>query len=103
MNGFTILESEGSRQKPNERRFTVKSPTGGEHEVLVQIDEGAIGYVERMTNKRLPAENSFWSGQAQRLLSNYLWNEGEVPTTRSLIVKDVDQDDLPIAARWESR
>src|SRR6266480_1656860 len=29
MNGFTILESEGARQDPNERRFTVKSPTGG--------------------------------------------------------------------------
>ncbi len=34
MNGFTILESKGARQDPNERRFTVKSPTGGEHEVL---------------------------------------------------------------------
>ena len=43
MNGFTILESEAARQEPNERRFTVKSPTGGEHEVLVQIDDEAVG------------------------------------------------------------
>jgi CheY-like chemotaxis protein len=100
MNGFTILESEGARQEPNERRFTVKSPTGGEHEVLVQIDDEAIGYVERMTRRRLPAENSFWSGQAQRLLSDYLWKEGKVPPTRKLIVRDVDRDDLPMAARW---
>ena len=102
MNGFTILESEGASQEPNERRFTVKSPTGSEHEVLVQIDEEAVGYVERMTRRRLPAENSFWSGQAQRLLSNYLWKEGKVPPTRRLIVKDVDRDDLPMAARWQS-
>jgi len=100
MNGFTILESEGARQEPNERRFSVKSPTGGEHEVLVQIDDEAIGYVERMTRRRLPAENSFWSGQAQRLLSDYLWKEGKVPPTRKLIVRDVDRDDLPMAARW---
>jgi DNA-binding response OmpR family regulator len=102
MNGFTILESEGVRQEPNERRFTVNSSTGGEHEVLVQIDEEAVAYVERMTRKRLPPENSFWSGQAQRLLSDYLWREGKIPPTRRLIVKDVDRDDLPMAARWQS-
>jgi DNA-binding response OmpR family regulator len=102
MNGFTILESEDAQQEPNERRFTVKSPTGGEHEVLVQIDEEAVSYVERMTRKQLPPENSFWSGQAQRLLSDYLWKEGKIPPTRRLIVKDVDRDDLPMAARWQS-
>ena len=101
MNGFTILESEGALE-PNERRFTVKSPSGGEHEVLVTIDEEAVGYVERMTMRKLPAENSFWTGQAQDLLSDYLWKEGRVPPTRRLIVKDVDRDDLPMAARWQT-
>ena len=102
MNGFTILDSEGARQEPNERRFIVKSPTGSEHEVLVQIDEEAVGYVERMTRRRLPAENSFWTIQAQRLLSDYLWKEGKVPPTRKLTIKDVDRDELPMAARWQS-
>ena len=102
MNGFTILESKDARQDPNERRFTVKSPTGGEHEVLVQIDEEAVGYVERMTRRQLPAENSFWTSQAQRLLGDYLWHEGRVPPTRKLTIKDVDRDELPIAARWPS-
>ena len=102
MNGFTILESEGARQEPHERRFTVKSPTGGEHEVLVQIDDEAVGYVERMTRRQLPAENSFWTSQAQRLLSDYLWKEGKVPPTRRLTIKGVDQDELPIAARWQT-
>ena len=102
MNGFTIMESEGAQQESNERRFTVKSPTGGEHEVLVQLDAEAVAYVERMTRRRLPPENSFWSGQAQRLLSDYLWKEGKVPPTRRLVVKEVDRDDLPMAARWQS-
>ena len=102
MNGFTILESEGALQEPSERRFTVTSPTGSEHEVLVTIEEEAIGYVERMTRRQLPAENSFWTGQAQRLLSDYLWKEGKVPPTRKLTIKDVDRDELPLAARWQS-
>lgn len=100
MNGFTILDSEGSRQSPDERRFTVKSPGGDEHEVLVYIDEEAVGYVERMTKRRLPPESSFWTTQAQRLLSDYLWKEGKVPPTRKLTVKDVDRDELPMSARW---
>lgn len=102
MNGFTILESNDAHQQPDERRFTVKSPTGGEHEVLVQIDEEAIGYVERMTKRELPPENSFWSSQAQRILSDYLWREGKLPPTRKLTIKDVDRDELPIAARWQN-
>jgi CheY-like chemotaxis protein len=103
MNGFTILDSESARHEPHERRFTVKSPTGGEHEVLVTIDEEAIGYVERMTRRQLPAENSFWTSQAQRVLSDYLWKEGRVPATRKLTIKDVDRDELPVAARWQSK
>jgi CheY-like chemotaxis protein len=102
MNGFTILDSEGAQREPNERRFIVKSPTGSEHEVLVEIDEEAIGYVERLTRRKLPPENSFWTTQAQRVLGDYLWKEGKVPPTRKLTITDVDRDELPIAARWQT-
>jgi hypothetical protein len=101
MNGFTILDSENVRQEPNERRFRVRSPTGSEHEVLVKIDEEVVGYVERMTRRKLPPENSFWTTQAQRLLSDYLWKEGNVPSTRKLTISHIDRDELPIAARWQ--
>ena len=102
LNGFTILDSDDPRQEPNERRFVVRSPIGSEHEVLVQIDEEAVGYVERMTRRQLPPENSFWTSQAQRLLGDYLWKESKVPPTRKLTIKDVDRDELPIAARWQT-
>ena len=102
MNGFTILDSEGGQREANERRFIVKSPTGSEHEVLVEIDEEAIGYVERLTRRKLPPENSFWTTQAQRVLSDYLWKEGKIPPTRKLTITDVDRDELPIAARWQT-
>ena len=100
MNGFTIFDSESAAQEPDVRRFIVKSPGGDEHAVLVRIDEEAVGYAERMTKRRLPPESSFWTTQALRLLSDYLWKEGRVPPTRKLTVKDIDRDELPIAARW---
>jgi DNA-binding response OmpR family regulator len=101
MNGFTILDSENAQLEPNERRFKVKSPAGTEHEVLVQIDDEAVAYVERMTRRKLPPENSFWTTQAQRLLGDYLWQQGKIPPTRTLTIRDIDRDELPIAARWQ--
>jgi|ERR1043166_223683 CheY-like chemotaxis protein len=102
LNGFTILKTEGAKDEPDKRRFIVKGPTGGEHEVVVQIDQSAVGYVERMTKRHLPAANSFWTSQAERLLSDYLWKEGKVPATKKLTVKDVDRDELPVATHWET-
>lgn len=102
MNGFTIFDSHIVHPDPHERRFLVRSPSGSEHEVLVQIDDEAVAFVERMTRRALPPGNSFWTTQAQRRLSDYLWQEGKVPPTRKLTVRDIDRDELPVAARWHS-
>jgi hypothetical protein len=79
MNGFPIMEPEGTPQELDERRFIVKSPGGDEHEVLVRIDEETVGYVERMTRRQLPAGNSFWTVQAERTLNDYLEKMGGRP------------------------
>ena len=103
MNGFTIIDdNETPLLEENQRRFIVMSPDGERHDVLVEIDLEAIGYVERMTSRRLAAGNSFWTAQAQRLLSDFLWNEGKVPPMRRLVLRDFDPDRLPVAARWET-
>ncbi|HEX6043275.1 MAG TPA: response regulator [Pyrinomonadaceae bacterium] len=103
MNGFTIVDdNETPALDENQRRFIVVSPEGDRHDVLVEIDSEVIGYVERMTNRRLAAGNSFWTAQAQRLLSDFLWNEGKVPPMRRLVLRDLEPDRLPVAARWET-
>lgn len=105
MNGFEIIrptESEEWEPEPDEYLFIVKSPEGKEYQVIVQISDEAVGYVERMTRRRLPASNSFWAHQAERLLSDYLWKEGNVPFGGRLTLKDIDRDDLIWAERWKS-
>jgi DNA-binding NtrC family response regulator len=99
MNGFSILDSD-ERRAPDQRRFLVVGPDGTRQEVLVQIDEEPVGYVERLTRRRLPPESSFWTEQARDLLSDYLWSEGKVPPAGKLTLNDLDPDDLPIAERW---
>lgn len=101
MNGFTILDDqETPLLDARHRRFVVASPGGEQHEVLVEIDGEAIDYVHRMIGHRLPPENSFWTSEARRLLSDFLWNEGKVPPTRRLVLKDLEQDAVVVAARW---
>lgn len=102
-NGFEISRPTGARQillDPNEHAFLVTSPDGKEHEVIVEIDGEAVGYVERITRRHLAVNGSFWALRAERFLTNYLWNEGKVPFSGRLIVKDVNRDELQSAARW---
>jgi DNA-binding response OmpR family regulator len=101
MNGFSIIDPESQElQSPAQRRFTVVSPSGVRHEVLVQIDDEAVGYVERLTRRRLPPESSFWTDEARRLLGDHLWSEGDVPPTKKLTLKQISREKLLVAERW---
>ncbi len=101
MNGFTILDdTEALILEPQQRRFVVVNPEGEQHEVLIEIHDEAFEYVQRMTGRQLAPDNSFWTTQARRLLSDFLWNEGKTPPMHRLVMKSLDPDKLPIAARW---
>lgn len=103
MNGFTILDDEETPALDHsQRRFIVTTPGGQKHDVLVEIDAEAIAYVERMTGRRLEPESSFWTSQARRLLSDFLWNERKAPPMRRLVLRTLDPDRLPVAARWKA-
>ena len=103
MNGFTILDdNEPPAFEEQQRRFVVVSPGGERHDVVVEIQSEPIEYVQRMTGRHLGPGNSFWTSQAQRLLSDFLWNEGKVPPMHRLVMKNLDPDRVPIAARWKA-
>ena len=102
MNGFTILDDEIPVLDELQRRFIVVSPEGEKHDVMVQIEMEPIDYVARMIGRRLPPESSFWTTEARRLLSDFLWNERGVPSTRRLVLSSLDPDKLPKAARWQT-
>lgn len=102
MNGFSILDPDKDEwQAPEQRRFTVVNPAGTRHEVLVQIDDEAVDYVARLTHRRLPYESSFWTDQARRVLAEYLWNKGEVPKIRKLVLDQLDRSAILSAERWK--
>ena len=100
MNGFSILDSSREIETTDKRLFTVRSPDGAQHEVVVTIDADVLGYVEQRTRRRLPLESSFWTEQARGQLGDYLWNEGKVPPAGKLTLNEIKSEKLQIAAQW---
>jgi DNA-binding NtrC family response regulator len=99
MNGFSIRDVSESIS-PTQKRFIVLNPTGSQHEVVVEITDELLRYVQRIIKKNLPAESTFWTSQARLLLSNYLWEKGEVPKMKTLILAEIDRNTLFVAERW---
>jgi DNA-binding response OmpR family regulator len=102
LNGFQILRSSDATPSSSEHAFRVKHVADGvEFSVTVAIDPEAVKRVARLTNRRLEPGGAFWRAQAERLLSAYVWCEGQQPANGRLIVRDVSREDLDVAARWE--
>lgn len=104
LNGFEIIRpapADAVQTQPDERAFIVKTPEGKRAPVLVKIDGEAVSYVERITLKKLPAHNSFWTYAAERLLSDYLWDEGKIPPGGKLSLREIDREQLITAERWD--
>jgi len=104
LNGFRLWRAphvDGPRAAELSRHhFTVQHPDGQEQEVLVEIDPGVIGFVERATGRHLPIESSFWSWEAEHVLNNYLWTQGKVPPGGRLTIAQMERDDVQVATRW---
>ncbi len=103
-NGFRLWgapDLEGTRPPDlSRRRFLVQHPDGQEQEVIVEIVPEVIGFVERATGRHIPLDNSFWTWEAEHVLSSFLWNEGKVPPGAKLTIAKLDRDDLQVASRW---
>jgi FixJ family two-component response regulator len=99
INGFAILRtSDVTADALNERRFIVSRPDGGEQEVVVEISEEAIRGVEN-SGLTISLDDPFWTEEAEHFLSDFIWNDGDVPATGKLKLKGVEAADLAEVAK----
>jgi len=103
MNGFRIVAAPAPTDAANgEHTFRVRHfDAGRETTVTVAIDPEAVDRVTRLSRRALKPSGAFWRGQAERLLSAFLWSEGRVPEAGRLAVQDVSREDLDVAAAWQ--
>jgi len=101
LNGFTILRASDIRvvlpHKLNEQRFIVRGPHGKEHEVVVEIADEAFREVEQAMH-HIPLRKAFWTEQAERFLSDFIWNDGNVPGDGKITLRGVEPEELKKAA-----
>jgi len=102
MNGFTILSSGDIADQPNERRFTVRKPNGRDQEVVVEITLEARESAERMMGGATVDEGVFTS-QAEIFLSDFIWNDGDVPHNGRLVLKRIDRNLLAQTSQQEGK
>jgi CheY-like chemotaxis protein len=103
LNGFSIVRPRTPPALESaEHVFEVTHfPDGARTQVSVRIDPEAVARVGRLSRRDLRPGGSFWRGQAERLLSAYLWTEDRIPE-HGLTVTDVSREDLDVAAVWQS-
>jgi DNA-binding response OmpR family regulator len=102
LNGFQIIPSSEPRDLSTaQHHFRVRHfKDGSEVAVIVAIDPEAVSRVERLTRRRLEPGGAFWRGQAERLLSAFLWTEGQLPPG-ALTVSNISRADLDVAQDWK--
>jgi DNA-binding response OmpR family regulator len=97
LNGFRIVRAGGAGRI---HTFEVTHfADGAKSRVDVAIDPEASARVERLTGRHLDPGGAFWKGQAERLLSAYLWTEGLVPIGL-VTLHDISREDLDAVSAW---
>jgi DNA-binding response OmpR family regulator len=102
LNGFAILPGSYIAAQPNERRFVVRKPNGRDQEVVVDISQEAREAAERMT-MGATIEGDFWMSQTETFLSDFIWNDGDVPHSGRLVLKGIDRDALEKLAQQKGK
>lgn len=102
LNGFRIVRSPAPVDATAAEHVfeIVHFPDGARRTVTVAIDPEAVARVTRLSRRQLQPGGAFWRGQAERLLSAFLWSEGRVPDTGRLVVRDVSREDLDLVSAW---
>lgn len=73
---------------------------GWEREVAVTFEENLIAQIQGRRRSRLLDSSVFWLVCAEQRLATYLWENGDYPKGRRLIISELPVDELLLAAHW---
>jgi len=101
-NGFTLLEV--SRVSgTTDHRFQVRGPGGAQRNISVRFHRCLMARVDEVRKSHLWIGSRFWSFRAEALLEAYLTEKAEYPPNGQLIIEDLSDDEMLLAAHWQDK
>jgi hypothetical protein len=98
-NGFTLLE--GSRVSgTTNHRFRVLASTGVQQNISVCFDRSLVARVDQLRGAHLWIGSRFWGFRAQEHLEAYLLETANYPPNGQLVIDELSEDELLLAAHW---
>ena len=98
-NGFTLLE--GSRiGGTTAHRFQVRASTGAQQNVSVSFDRSLTAKIDQARGAHLWVGSRFWALRAEAHLEAYLNEKANYPPDGQLVIDDLSDDELFLAAYW---
>jgi hypothetical protein len=99
-NGFTLLE--GSRVGgTTDHRFRVRHSTGGQQNVSVRFDRSLMARVDQVRRSHLWIGSRFWAVRAEAHLEAYLIEKADYPPNGQLMIEELSDDEMLLAAHWK--
>ena len=105
-NGFSILRSWECDHTPAPTNgtysFLVQNETGRQREIIVTIADKIVADVTSRTKGRINCFSSFWISSAERHLADYLWKQEDYPAGDTLVVEQLDPEEIIAALKWQA-
>ena len=99
-NGFTLLE--GHRVGgTTSHRFWVCGPAGTQQSISVRFDRSLIERVDHARGTHLWIGSRFWGLRAEAHLESYLVETANYPPNGQLVIDELPDDELLLAAYWQ--
>jgi hypothetical protein len=99
-NGFTLLA--GSRLGgTTEHRFQVRSASDEQQNVSVRFGRSLMARVDEVRKSHLWIGSRFWGFLAKARLEGYLSEKADYPPNAQLMIDDLSDDEMLLAAHWK--
>lgn len=99
-NGFTLLE--GSRVSgTTDHRFCVRGLAGAQQSISVCFNRSLAARVDQVRRTHLWIGSRFWAFRAEAHLEAYLVEFANYPPNGQLVIDELSDDEMFLAAHWQ--
>lgn len=100
-NGYSLVPEPSPLDGTPDCRFRVVDPAGTKRIIKACFDRSLVMRIDRKRSTRLWIASRFWVLCAERHLAAYLTEVGDCPPSGQLVIAELDEDEVLLAAYWQ--